>query len=356
MPGTVARRPPVRRTGLRRRRRRRARLAAGRRARTSSSPTRSPRPQALATAPRGRGPRRRSSASPARSARPAPRRRSSPRSTAIGRARSIARSRATTTIPACRSASRGCRATREFARVRDGHEPCRRDCRTDPPGPPARRASSPPSPPRTSRIFGSMEAIADAKAEIFEGLEPGGIAIVPYDTPHRDRLVKAARRHAERDHHLRRRRAPTSAPSTPSRAESGGSLITARLLQRELTFTISPARASIGCRTRSRCSRRSRRSAATLPPPGLALADLGGLEGRGERHCDRARRRRGAADRRKLQRQSGLDGRDAQEPRRRAWRSRRIAVLGAMRELGEHGAGAPRRPCPGRSRRRMSIG
>ena len=46
--------------------------------------------------------------------------------------------------------------------------------------------------------LGSEEAIADAKAEIFEGLEPGGIAIVPNDTPHRDRLVKAARRHADR--------------------------------------------------------------------------------------------------------------------------------------------------------------
>jgi UDP-N-acetylmuramoyl-tripeptide--D-alanyl-D-alanine ligase len=46
--------------------------------------------------------------------------------------------------------------------------------------------------------LGSEEAIADAKAEIFEGLEPRGIAIIPNDTPHRDRLLKAARRHAER--------------------------------------------------------------------------------------------------------------------------------------------------------------
>src|SRR6478672_5984646 len=46
--------------------------------------------------------------------------------------------------------------------------------------------------------LGSEEAIADAKAEIFEGLESGGIAILPNDTPHRDRLVKAARRRADR--------------------------------------------------------------------------------------------------------------------------------------------------------------
>src|SRR5206468_12509910 len=44
--------------------------------------------------------------------------------------------------------------------------------------------------------LGSEEAIASAKAEIFEGLEPPGIAIVPNDTAHRDRLVRAARRHA----------------------------------------------------------------------------------------------------------------------------------------------------------------
>src|SRR3569833_2836144 len=46
--------------------------------------------------------------------------------------------------------------------------------------------------------LGSEQAIADAKAEIFEGLAPHGVAIVPNDTPHRDRLVRAARRHAER--------------------------------------------------------------------------------------------------------------------------------------------------------------
>src|SRR5947209_7694807 len=38
--------------------------------------------------------------------------------------------------------------------------------------------------------LGSEEAIADAKAEIFNGLEPHGIAILPNGTPHRDRLVK----------------------------------------------------------------------------------------------------------------------------------------------------------------------
>ena len=39
--------------------------------------------------------------------------------------------------------------------------------------------------------LGSEEAIADAKSEIFEGLEPDGIAMIPHDTPHRDRLIAA---------------------------------------------------------------------------------------------------------------------------------------------------------------------
>src|SRR5262249_16930830 len=46
--------------------------------------------------------------------------------------------------------------------------------------------------------LGSEDAIADAKGEIFEGLEPDGVSIVPNDTLHRDRLVKAARRRADR--------------------------------------------------------------------------------------------------------------------------------------------------------------
>lgn len=44
-------------------------------------------------------------------------------------------------------------------------------------------------------FFASVDEIADAKAEIFEGLEPGGTAILNRDNPHFDRLAEAARRH-----------------------------------------------------------------------------------------------------------------------------------------------------------------
>ncbi len=41
--------------------------------------------------------------------------------------------------------------------------------------------------------FASVEAIADAKAEIFEGLSPAGTAIINHDNPHYARLLAAAR-------------------------------------------------------------------------------------------------------------------------------------------------------------------
>ncbi len=43
-------------------------------------------------------------------------------------------------------------------------------------------------------FFPSVEAIADAKAEIFSGLEDGGVAIIHRDNPHYERLEAAARR------------------------------------------------------------------------------------------------------------------------------------------------------------------
>ncbi len=43
--------------------------------------------------------------------------------------------------------------------------------------------------------FDSVEAIADAKAEIFAGLEPGGTAVLNRDNGHFDRLEAAARSH-----------------------------------------------------------------------------------------------------------------------------------------------------------------
>ncbi|HWJ87913.1 MAG TPA: UDP-N-acetylmuramoyl-tripeptide--D-alanyl-D-alanine ligase [Pelagibacterium sp.] len=47
--------------------------------------------------------------------------------------------------------------------------------------------------PAHLEFFPSVEAIADAKAEIFAGVEPGGLAVLGGDHPYAGRLVKAAK-------------------------------------------------------------------------------------------------------------------------------------------------------------------
>ena len=180
--------------------------------------------------------------------------------------------------------------------------------------------------------LGSIEAIADAKGEIFEGLEPDGIAIVPNETPHRDRLVKSARRFAGQIVTFGSGDADVHALHAV-RAEQGGSLITAALLEREMTFTISQhgdhwvsnalavlaAVEAVG---------------ADVGTAALALADFRGLKGRGERHTVslpggealvidesyNANPASMAATIKSLGSERGVE--------------RRIAVLGPMRELG----------------------
>ncbi len=46
--------------------------------------------------------------------------------------------------------------------------------------------------PAHLEFFGSCEAIADAKSEIFEGLVPGGAALIPSDSPYAERLAARA--------------------------------------------------------------------------------------------------------------------------------------------------------------------
>jgi UDP-N-acetylmuramoyl-tripeptide--D-alanyl-D-alanine ligase len=184
--------------------------------------------------------------------------------------------------------------------------------------------------------LGSEEAIADAKAEIFEGLEPDGVAIIPNDTPHRDRLVKAARRHADRIITFGSGDADVHAIHAVA-AESGGSLISAELLERELTFTISQ-RGAHWVSNALAVLAAVEAVGADVAVAGLALADLGGLKGRGERHVipvdggevlliDESYNANPASMAATLK--SLGEERDIE---------RRIAVLGPMRELGEHGA------------------
>src|SRR3954470_3425895 len=47
--------------------------------------------------------------------------------------------------------------------------------------------------PAHLEFFGNCEAIADAKSEIFEGLLPGGAALIPSDNVYAERLKARAR-------------------------------------------------------------------------------------------------------------------------------------------------------------------
>ena len=187
--------------------------------------------------------------------------------------------------------------------------------------------------PAHIEMLGSEEAIADAKAEIFEGLERGGVAIIPNDTPHRDRLVKAARRHADRIVTFGGGDADVHAVHAVS-AESGGTLISAGLLERELTFTISQ-RGEHWVSNALAVLAGIEAVGEDVAVAGLALADMGGIKGRGERH--------------RLELDGGevllIDESYNANPASMAATlkslgaerevSRRIAVLGPMRELGE---------------------
>jgi len=130
--------------------------------------------------------------------------------------------------------------------------------------------------------LGSEEAIAEAKGEIFSGLEEDGVAIVPNDTPHRDRLVKAARRHADRIITFGGGDADVHAIHAVS-SDGGGSLISAALLERELTFHISQ-RGEHWVSNALAVLAAIEAIDADVAVAALALADMGGLKGRGARH------------------------------------------------------------------------
>ena len=94
--------------------------------------------------------------------------------------------------------------------------------------------------------LGSIEAIADAKSEIFSGLEPGGMAIIPEDSRQRDRLVRAARDMPTASSPSGSARTPTSPRCTPCTSDDGGYLITARLLGQRADLSPCRSAASIG--------------------------------------------------------------------------------------------------------------
>jgi UDP-N-acetylmuramoyl-tripeptide--D-alanyl-D-alanine ligase len=160
--------------------------------------------------------------------------------------------------------------------------------------------------------------------------------VIPNEAPHRDRLLKAARRCADRIVTFGGGDADVHAVHAVS-AEGGGSLISAALLECELTFTISQ-RGEHWVTNALAVLAAVEAVGGDVAIAALALADMSGLKGRGQRHTieidggevlliDESYNANPASMAATLK-SFGAEG-DIQ---------RRIAVLGPMRELGEHSA------------------
>ena len=187
--------------------------------------------------------------------------------------------------------------------------------------------------PAHTEFFTGEDAIARAKGEIFEGLVEGGIAIVPFDSPHRDTLIAAARPHAGRIVTFGLREGAGVRAIEHVRMSGGDSFVTARLGSREVSYTLAPPGEHWVANSLAVMAAVDA-IGGDLGVAGLALADLEGLAGRGAR--------------RKLKLAGGDallidESYNANPASMRATlkvlaaerADRRIAVLGEMRELGE---------------------
>jgi UDP-N-acetylmuramoyl-tripeptide--D-alanyl-D-alanine ligase len=192
--------------------------------------------------------------------------------------------------------------------------------------------------PAHIEMLGSEEAIADAKGEIFEGLENGegsggGTAIIPADSPHYARLRARAERHAARVIGFGRAAHADVRLLDAISAANGGSLVTVDMGDRRLCYTVA-APGEHWVMNSLAVMAAVRAAGGDLGAAGVALADMEGLPGRGARLevaardggrallIDESYNANPASMRATLQQLGKTPAR------------RRIAVLGAMKELG----------------------
>ena len=189
--------------------------------------------------------------------------------------------------------------------------------------------------------FADEAGIADAKAEIFEALEPGGTAIIPADNRHYARLEASALRHAARvirfgtaDH------ADVRLIDAIPTAD-GGTLVTAEFsgatgMARKLCYTVAQPGQHWAMNSLAVMAAVAA-AGGDLGSAGLALADMAGIAGRGARHMIGAQGGDGSGHALLIE-----ESYNANPESMRATLAllgatpahRRIAVLGAMKELG----------------------
>ena len=191
--------------------------------------------------------------------------------------------------------------------------------------------------PAHAAFFPDESAIADAKGEIFRGLEPGGVAIIPHDSPHRDRLAAAAAPYAARTVTFGIDEDADVRAIEAVKAANGGTFVTARVGERELSFTIAqPGHHWVSNSLAVLAAVDA--VGGDLALAGLALADLGGLAGRGARFWVAAGAKENGG--RALVIDEAYNANPASMRVTLAvlgeeTAKRRIAVLGEMRELGD---------------------
>jgi UDP-N-acetylmuramoyl-tripeptide--D-alanyl-D-alanine ligase len=183
--------------------------------------------------------------------------------------------------------------------------------------------------------FKDESGIADAKAEIFEGLVESGLAIIPRDNVHYPRLRGHAEKYAAKIISFGFSAEADVRCIDHLASEDGGSIVTAQLPGAMLQYRLSqPGDHWVSNSLAVLAAVQA--VGADLAVAGLALADMGGLKGRGARHTVSVTG--GSAllvDESYNANPASMAATLGEFGRVNA--SARIAVLGAMRELGEQG-------------------
>ncbi|MFT9099024.1 MAG: UDP-N-acetylmuramoyl-tripeptide--D-alanyl-D-alanine ligase [Zymomonas mobilis subsp. pomaceae] len=93
--------------------------------------------------------------------------------------------------------------------------------------------------PAHAAFFRDEAAIAEAKGEIFEGLQPSGIAIIPYDSPYRDQLMAKAKKQGAEIRSFGFGEGATIRAQDVIQEADGRILVRASLPNREIIFPLS---------------------------------------------------------------------------------------------------------------------
>ena len=181
--------------------------------------------------------------------------------------------------------------------------------------------------------LGSLAAIADEKSDIFTGLMPGGTAIIPADSEWAERMIGHARDCGAEIVTFGRAATADVRLLDAIPAAGGGALVTADLGDRRICYHVAEPGEhwivnSLGVMAAVRAA------GGDLGAAGLALAEMGGLKGRGARHTiavaggtalliDESYNANPASMRATLKALAATPA------------TRRLAVLGSMKELGD---------------------